>query len=583
MSVVYDEKKIIPAPLVSVTKTYHKTRGGGNIGASYKLTLTGTLLPFRGSPNSTFTLDNPDNAFWQIGGYPADEAYAANNTDFANIQRKQEAIRWLFSREGKNFEWQAAGGQEVVKCNPRVISITFPSDQWADRCQYTIELEADIIDVARGSDDSEDNFDYDLINEGIENWQFDEQEGHRGITYNVSHNITAKSVQGYELNGQLLNDAWYNAELWCESKIVGSIPSGIMNTIVGATNWIAGSYVKNIGIGQEDGSYSISETWIMGSTNSFIEKEFSLKKTYQQNESVEISYHGTIYGLSDGERIGGQDAIVRAKAVLPTTAQAKTEIENALSGTNFLNSNTVPAIPKQKDIAIDNKNGIITFSFNWLTDEDDDYYIVNEALLSYNVSDGLYTMSYTATTEGKGETEADRLTNALAGIPATDAIAHNLASTLLSGQISDLPAGTTISSDPISRATAIQEKVSVVRASWVWNSSTEDNINIEVENTYPQYLVATINIPGRTAGPIIQRMNTKTTEKITVSYTSSGTSTKPNTDTIASIMDAAGGIPHYIDDDLFNLESYVLESDKERWNATTKKYSRTRTHVVTGD
>lgn len=571
MSLSYDGKKIIPAPLLSLIKTYTKTEDGTKLGTLYQLTLTGTLLPFKGSPSGTFNLDNPNDAFWTLSNYPPDEMYVANNTNFANLQRKQEALRWLFSSEGMNLEWQAAGGQEVVKCNPRVLSVLFNEGQWADRCDYTIQLESDKVLVTRGSLDSEDTFDYDLIHNASEDWQFDEVNGRNGQVYSVSHTVTAKSIQGYELDGQSLGLPWDKARLWCESKVVGSIPSGLMDTIVGATNWIGGSYVKGIGIGQSDGTYSITETWSMGDDNTFIEKSFSLTRKYQNDESVEVSYNGMIYGLSNGERIGGPNAITQAKLLVPNIAVARAEAEAALFGTEFLDTNSLSKVPKQRNTAINNNDGTISFTFSWSTDEADDYTIDNEATLSHSIGDGLYVMSLTINIEGKGSTQAIRLTNANTGLPATDAAAHAIASNLLSDQIANLPAGTVISTDPINKGTAVNEKRGTINSTWSWNSSATNDVTIQVENSYPKELTAQIPIPGRSAGPIIQRMNTVTAKRITVTYSSRGVSTKPNENTIAGIMDIAGGIFGF----------YILENDNETWDGARKQYGRTRTHTVT--
>lgn len=582
MSLIYDGNKIIPSPLVSLSKEYHKTGDGTKLGSLYSITLTGTLLPFKGSPDSTFTLDSPSDAFWQLGGYPPDQTPSVNNDDFANLQRKQEALRWLFSRDGMNLEWQATGGQEVVKCNPRILSINIPEGQWADKCGYIIEMETDKILIARGSEDSEDNFDYDLIQDGSEQWDFSETEGKVGTVLEVSHMVTAKSVQGYELDGQSLGDSWDQARLWCESKVDGSISSGIMNVVVSATNWIGGSYSKTTGIGQSDGTYSISEKWSLGENNTFIEKSFSMTRPDRQGD-IEVTYQGVIYGLSDGEKTGGPNAIAQAKLMMPTNAQAKADTEAALAGSNFLGSNVLPDTPKQKNITINNKDGTISFSFQWSTDEDDDFFIENEASLAFSVGDGLYVMTYTTTIEGKGDTVSDRLSNAELGLPANDLAAHTSASILLSSQIDDLPGGTIISTDPISKSTAINEKRGIIGSTWSWNTVLENNVDIQVENIFPRYITAQIPIPGRKDGPVIQRMNTKTARQISVTYGSRGTSTKPDADTIAAVMDAAGGIPHFVGDALFDPESYILENDRETWNDTTKQYNRARTHTVTED
>ena len=92
---------------------------------------------------------------------------------------------------------------------------------------------------------------------------------------------------------------------------------------------------------------------------------------------------------------------------------------------------------------------------------------------------------------------------------------------------------------------------------------------------------AKLNIPGRIAGPIIQRINTATAQQIVVNYRSEGHDSKPNTDTIADIMDDAGGVPYGPLISPWSPGSYILENDREVWNPMTGKYTRVRVHTVT--
>jgi hypothetical protein len=107
-----------------MNKSYDTDGDGTKRGSAYRITLTGTFVPFRGSPSGSYT--SLDQAFWTLSGDPPDETYAGGNEDFNHILRKQEALRWLFSEDGGILEWQPSGGQPPVKCYPRVLSISFP-------------------------------------------------------------------------------------------------------------------------------------------------------------------------------------------------------------------------------------------------------------------------------------------------------------------------------------------------------------------------------------------------------------------------------------------------------------------------
>lgn len=570
MPLSYNGRKIIPAPLVNVNKVYYKSGDGSKTGTVYELSLTGTLLPFKGSPSGTYPIGHPSQAFWTLSDYPPDETYAGNGADFASINRKQEALRWLFSQEGKSLEWQGVGGQPVVKCNPRIKSIIFPEGIWADKCDYSVELEADWIYVPGGGDLYEDTFNVNLIVEATEDWQFQEQEGHNDTVFSVTHNVSAKSILGYDETGTEIGPAWSGAKTWCDSKITGSVDSILMLNAVGYDSWIGGSYSKSTSINERDGSCSIVEAWIISPNVTFTDKSFSISQD-MNNDIIDVSYNGTIYGISDGTHTGNSQAIANAKSAVPTNAQAKTEATSTL--TDFLGDNVIPNAPTQKDITINNNNGTVAFSFNWSAGEDSTYTQENEATLSFNSSDGLYEVVLTVNINGVGEDNDTRLTNAKAAIP-TDADARILALTILSGQI---PGGVTISTAHVSKSTAINEGQGSVQLSWTWNSSDENNVDVQVEITYPQIITAQIVIPGRIAGPIIQKMNTRTAQQVSVTYNSENNSSKPDSDTIAVLMNTYGGV---IDYGQWHIDSWVLENDRETWNPITGKYSRTRTHTI---
>lgn len=177
---------------------------------------------------------------------------------------------------------------------------------------------------------------------------------------------------------------------------------------------------------------------------------------------------------------------------------------------------------------------------------------------------------------GNGDTKTERLNNARANVPS-DVAALALALVLIGSQ---KPSAVTFTGSHISKSSALNETRGVARVSWTWTDRDDNNVNIIVDIAYPQIIAAKITIPGRMAGPIIQRMNTATAQQISVSYNSEGHDSKPDTDTIADTMDAAGGVPYGPEITPWSPGSYILESDREMWNSITGKYSRVRVHTV---
>ena len=160
--VLYDGKRLIPAPLVTINKSFQKSGNGENIGSTFSLTLTGTVVAYMGSPDSSGT-------FYTGSDYPADEVIAADNR-LGAIQRKQEAIRHLFRQEGLQFEIQSSVTDEPVRCNPRITSIDFAEGIWYDRCDYTITLECD--QLVGGDFAEEDSFNQ-YLSDASEEWSID--------------------------------------------------------------------------------------------------------------------------------------------------------------------------------------------------------------------------------------------------------------------------------------------------------------------------------------------------------------------------------------------------------------------------
>ena len=298
--VIYDGKRLIPGPLVSFSKSYQTTGDGTKIGSVFSISIRGTIVSFKGSPAE-------DGTFWTGGGYPPDSrsepTYDENvgaDARLGAILRKQEAIRELFSVDGKQLEWQSADGSQPLKCNPRVLSIDFSEDIWYNTCEYTINLEADIMYVG-GNTLGEDSFP-EYIQAADESWSFETDEGspesvELNRTYRLTHNISAQGKRFFDNTGGLEKPAWQQARDWVSTKLgfdsVIALSSGVNNL----PDYYGGfNHIRSESIDETAGNYSVTETWILSSGNAL--EDFSVNITENNEDGVSrVSIQGTIRGL----------------------------------------------------------------------------------------------------------------------------------------------------------------------------------------------------------------------------------------------------------------------------------------------
>lgn len=287
--VMYDGKRIIPAPFVSINKTYQRSGNGDIIGKTYTIDVIGTIVAYMGSPDS-----NGD--FHTGGGYPADESID-NDSRLSAIQRKQEALRELFSDEGRHFEVQALDGSNSVKCNPRVVDINFPDGLWYDKCEYTITLECDEL-----YPEQEDVF-TEYIESASEEWTISTNEQPETInssrTYALTHTVSAVGKKFYTStgDGSIEKQAWVQARdfvlsrLGFDSEI--ALSSGVNNLPSYYSGW---NHVRNETPDIQGGGFSVTETWLLASGSAI--EDF----TIQQSDELEAPYtrvtiNGNVTGL----------------------------------------------------------------------------------------------------------------------------------------------------------------------------------------------------------------------------------------------------------------------------------------------
>jgi len=570
VSLSYDGRKIVPAPLVTLTKTYLKSGDGARVGTRYQITLAGTLLPWRGSPFGSY--GSLDAAFWTAAGEPPDETYTGNNEDFNRILRKQEAIRWLFSRDGKSLEWQAAGGQPVVKCNPRVVSVDFRegTGQWADRCYYTVVLEAEWVYI-NGTTSFEDALATDLVETAEDTWQLEEVEGHQGTVHTISHTVSAKGIKAYDETGTPYENkaAWEHAEDWVTPRIVGPDGDPAMAAEASTAAAKQGHYRISKGIDKQTGRYSITESWSLASPVGYYSEWAFAYNLNNTDDKVTVRFDGTIYGVAQSKRSGHGDHAELATAQVPGNGTARTQALDALG--IFLGGKVLKSKPDEKVVNVDHTRGIVRFSFVWSANDADaaDYESSLDVNHGWSIEGSKHTLSLRNSLVGDGGTPDEKITNARKG-RLSDTTARDKAYTFAGqGTVSVLPGKKRFIL--IGRAETVNERQGTIEQSWNWEAVETGQLesdlfhDVSVQETFAVPVLAVIPIPGRSSGPIIQDMDTETPEYLTITYRIRGRKTKPST---SYVMGKVAN--HYPSG--WGGSKQKLQQKSENWNPGTGTY-----------
>jgi hypothetical protein len=248
-----NECTIRPTPLISISTNINKTGAGDALGVTYSITLTGTLLPDEGtpyaldthggvfpfydssvSPSFTGPYNSFDNDVSHYGSNrPAKQAVGENQAAHA-ILMKQRSLRALFADDGQRMEiTDVEFDTASIVCFPRVLSIDFTEGIYITRCDYTITLEADTL-WSMGAVDGEGNRDQGAstgnsmvelteddflatsgnayITDFNEEWSIETDEGQGEVvslddntfiprSYRITHNISATGKDHYKPDG----------------------------------------------------------------------------------------------------------------------------------------------------------------------------------------------------------------------------------------------------------------------------------------------------------------------------------------------------------------------------------------------
>lgn len=346
---------IRPTPFIQITENILKNKEG-NFGITYGITLTGTLIADRGIPyalnpatNQPFGFFDPSHAPDEfIGPYnlfdkvpisSREKPFRQNvgNKNGSAMLSKQRALRALFARDGQRVEltdiFDDAGA--TIICYPRVLSIDFTEGSYVTTCQYTIQLEADYLLRDNSGDDEDALVDLEgtfansaglsidttflellnssgtfFIEDYTEDWSLEVDEGlgesaDNPRSYRISHTLSATGKTAYDFDGNMHKPAWQQAKDFVLSRlssnpnssypnIAGQLGSGTVNLV---NSYGGYNHVRTEQIGVANGTYSVTENWLLSSGLSF--ENYSMTTTTSNSTPfISVSIDGTIKGLS---------------------------------------------------------------------------------------------------------------------------------------------------------------------------------------------------------------------------------------------------------------------------------------------
>ncbi len=295
-AVIYDGKRIIPAPRLSFSKNYRRSGDQTVIGTEHQVTLYGTLVGCRG-----WSFDSGSPEFYTGSSYPDDESGCDK---FSNLVLMQAKLRELFAMDNEHKWFEIIGCDGLLKkWRARVISVDFSEDDppaWTEISEFTITL------ALQPEKDTDDNLHIDHS----ESWDvaFNEEQG--GI-YTLSHTLSTQSEQFVEDGNE--KRGWEIARQWIDSRLAGSdyageAPSSIRNDYIfsstgfNLTDYTAYDYTVQRSIDEYGGTYSITETWTLSKHPIF--RTWTTSFNQPRDDDATVTVEGEFYTFSkrDGQQ-----------------------------------------------------------------------------------------------------------------------------------------------------------------------------------------------------------------------------------------------------------------------------------------
>lgn len=321
MPVIINNKRILPAPLVTFEKSIELSDDGRLIGSSYNVNFDGTILQNKGNPvvstgtnfSSSFSSDS-----WTSTQDPSDDPnHGVSESDLLiSTITKVERIREVLSpATGIKVEIIGFSHDKGLKFYGDLKSLTVNNENnWANPASYSFSIGFNnFIESANSglfpNGGSEDNFAY-YVQSASDRWSIQESDQvvvntgdftQISKVYNVTRNLEAKGKKAYNNSGVVILQPWQQASGYVISVL--DTTSSLPDTILGVTSGYQLTGRKIVeNIDKLGGTYSIEESFIYVPSGVMPSGQYAIEETSLSIEKSEssittVNLQGTITGI----------------------------------------------------------------------------------------------------------------------------------------------------------------------------------------------------------------------------------------------------------------------------------------------
>lgn len=253
--------RIIPAPMVTISKQGSFAQDGSPLNTNYTVTLEGTILPNLGSPSSSGWYTDPT-------GYPGSETSSINSDDlkFNSILTKQAYLKNALAATGVQIQYSPPGSG-AVSFYGKLVNLSFTPGSWVIKSDYTAQFETTKISQSGFSGDDTTLYDTSYIGLNLtsvsDNYTFKEKDDGSNI---IEATRTISATSAYKAATGTIKP-WQNAQTWVWNRR-DQYP--FSNTVLGTgvqPDWIQYNVFEDETVDEMGGNYTLSQRFILALSN----------------------------------------------------------------------------------------------------------------------------------------------------------------------------------------------------------------------------------------------------------------------------------------------------------------------------
>jgi len=322
MPVIVNNKKILPAPLVTFEKNIELSDDGRFLGSSYSVNFDGTILQNKGNPVA-ITGTNFSSSFssdpWTSTQDPSDDpTHGVSESDLliSTITKIETLREALTPATGIKVEIVGFSNDKGLKFYGDLKNFTVNNDKnWSNPTSYSFSVGFNnFIESANSglfpNGSSEDNFAY-YVQSASDRWSIQESDQvvvntgnftQISKVYNVTRNLEAKGKKVYNQSGVVLLQPWQQASGYVIS-VLDTSTSSLPDSILGVTSGYSLTGRKIVeNVDKLGGSYSIEESFIYLPSGLMPSGQYAIEDTSLSIEKSEssittVNLQGTIAGI----------------------------------------------------------------------------------------------------------------------------------------------------------------------------------------------------------------------------------------------------------------------------------------------